>query len=191
MVAVHDNIVVIQVNTNRYYLSPRFYVLDLEKNEVIGHFLTFYHCRRWYECYISPNKKLILIRPDNMTRIVSLPDNCLLENVTMKKSLPEEVRVIPPTLRGHVMCFNSLAGDDMLLLAFHTTIEITNIPTWTTIRSVQNLELPAAIQQIKSSPLGDFVAVRCVQPVHSKEYHVNVIAVLDYHTFNILLKVCY
>ncbi|KAK3106402.1 hypothetical protein FSP39_019252, partial [Pinctada imbricata] len=190
VVAVCDNLVVIQVNTNRYYLSPRFYILDRERGEVVGHFLTFYHCRRWYECYISPNKNVILLRPDNLTRIVSLPDNCLLENVTMETDdVNINVQVIPPTLRSHVLTFNRHLGDHSVLVAFHTNIDVKQIATWETVQSVQNLDLPASIQQIKSSPSGDFIAVRCVQPVHSKEYNVNMVAVLSFHTFNILFKV--
>lgn len=190
VIGYHDNLLVVQINTNRYYLSPRFYLIDLETNEIVGHFLIFYHCRRWYECYISPCKKQILMRPDNLTRIVSLPDNYILENVCLKSAYTNmEVNVVPPTLRAHVICYNSIAGDNLVLVAFHKTLEIRRTDTWEVVRSVQNLDLPTGIQQMKSSPLGDFLALRCVSPVHSKEYSVNVIAVLDFHTFSILMKV--
>lgn len=129
------------------------------------------------------------MRPDNLTRIVSLPDNYILENVCLKSAYTNmEVNVVPPTLRAHVICYNSIAGDNLVLVAFHKTLEIRRTDTWEIVRSVQNLDLPTGIQQMKSSPLGDFVALRCVSPVHSKEYSVNVIAVLDFHTFNVLMK---
>lgn len=192
VVAYFSGLIVVQINTNRYYLSPKFYILDIETSQVVGHFLMFYHCRRWYECYISPNKNRILLRPDSLTRVVALPDNYLLENVCINQntSYPNlSVGSIPPIFRTHVMTFNAIAGDNRIIMAYQKDLEIRSVETWGIIYGVQNLDLPTNIQQMKSSPLGDFLAVRCIHPVHCKEYSVNVIAVLSFYTLDILFKV--
>lgn len=190
IVGFHNDIVVIQITTNRSCLSPQFYILDLSSKKVLGYFVIFYHCRRWYECYISPNKKRIFLRPDSFTRVVALPDNYILENVTLHSSVTNlKVDVIPPIFRAHVLTFNSLAGDDCIVMASGRDIEIRSVISWTVLRQTQNLDLPSSIQQIKSSPLGDFLAIRCVHPVHCKEYSVNVIAIVCFRKLEILLKV--
>lgn len=190
VIGYHDNMAVLQMNTNRYHLSPRFYILDLEYKQVVGHFIVFYHCKRWYECYISPNKQTLLIRPDNLTRIVSLPDNYMIENVSLiQRASNLTIHAIPPTLRGHVIAFNSQAGDNFVLTAFIKEVELRSIGDWNIVRKSGNLQLPASIQQIKSSPMGDFIVVRCVHPLYNKEYRTNVVAVVSYVNFEVLLKI--
>ncbi|KAJ8306930.1 hypothetical protein KUTeg_015014, partial [Tegillarca granosa] len=150
----------------------------------------FWDILRWYECYISPNKKRIFLRPDSFTRVVALPDNYILENVTLHSSVANlKVDVIPPIFRAHVVTFNSLAGDDCIVMASGRDIEIRSVISWTVLRQSQNLDLPSSIQQIKSSPLGDFLAIRCVHPVHCKEYSINLIAIVCFRKLEILLKV--
>lgn len=190
IISYHDTMAVLQMNTNRYHLSPRFYVIDVEAKQVIGHFVVFYHCKRWYECYISPNKRRLLIRPDNLTRYVSLPDNYMIENITLMPQAEKLViMAIPPTLRAHVVTFNSLAGDDFALTAFNKEIELRSVGDWNIVRKSGSLHVPASIQQIKSSPMGDYIVVRCVHPLYNKEYRTNVVAVVSYSNFELLLKI--
>lgn len=190
VVGYHDNMAVVQINTNRYHLSPRFYILDMECKQVIGHFVVFYHCKRWYECYISPNKQQLLIRPDNLTRIVSLPDNYLIENISLlQRGSTLRINAIPPTLRGHVVTFNTQSGDNFILTANFKEIELRSIGDWNVVRKSGTLQLPTSIQQIKSSPMGDFIVVRCVHPVYNKEFRTNVVAVVSYTTLELLLKI--
>lgn len=189
MVGYHDELAVIQIQTNRSYSTSLFYVIDLRTKKVVSHFAILYHGRRWYECYISPNKKRVLLRPDHITRIVVLPDNYIIRNLHTNTNDKLRIETLPSIYRAHVMTFNSLAGDNAMVFASNKDIEIRSLDTWEVLRQTQNLELPADIQQIKSSDLGDFLAVRCVYPVHSKEYSTNIIAVLDYSKFSILFTV--
>lgn len=195
VLAYNSGTLVVQINTNRYHLVPRFYILDLDFNVVLGHFVIFYYARRWYECYISPNRKRILLRPDSPTRIVSLPDNYLIESMHLNPHVPNNamsICVIPPIYRAHVLTFNQIAGDDIVIMATGKDLQICSVDTWQVKRSVENVELPCDIQQIKSSPSGDFLAVRCVNPAHAKDYSVNVIALVSYRTLQVLwtIDVC-
>lgn len=190
IVGYHDTMAVLQINTNRYHLSPRFYILDLENKQVLGHFVVFYHCKRWYECYISPNKHQLLIRPDNLTRIVSLPDNYMIENISLMPHASKlRINAVPPTLRAHVLAFNSQAGDNFVLTAFYKEVELRSIGDWNVVRKSGTFRLPASIQQIKSSPLGDYIVVRCVHPLYNKEYRTNIVAVISYVNFELLLRI--
>jgi hypothetical protein len=37
--------------------------------------------------------------------------------------------------------------------------------------------------------MGDFIVIRCVHPLYNKEYRTNVVAVVSYVNFEVLLKI--
>jgi hypothetical protein len=49
-------------------------------------------------------------------------------------------------------------------------VELRSIGDWNIVRKSGNLQLPASIQQIESSPMGDFIVIRCVHTLYNKEY---------------------
>lgn len=130
------------------------------------------------------------MRLDNLIRIVFLFDNYILENVCLKSVyINMEVNVVLFIFRVYVICYNSIVGDNLVLVVFYKILEIWRMDIWEIVRSVQNLDFFIGIQQMKFSFLGDFVVLRCVLFVYSKEYSVNVIVVFDFYIFNVLMKV--
>lgn len=130
------------------------------------------------------------MRLDNLIRIVFLFDNYILENVCLKSVyINMEVNVVSFIFRVYVICYNSIVGDNLVLVVFYKILEIRRTDIWEIVRSVQNLDFFTGIQQMKFSFLGDFVVFRCVLFVYSKEYSVNVIVVFDFYIFNVLMKV--
>lgn len=130
------------------------------------------------------------MRLDNLIRIVFLFDNYILENVCLKSVyINMEVNVVLFIFRVYVICYNSIVGDNLVLVVFYKILEIWRTDIWEIVRSVQNLDFFTGIQQMKFSFLGDFVVFRCVLFVYSKEYSVNVIVVFDFYIFNVLMKV--
>ena len=191
VVGYHDGVAVVQVNCDRHYSIAKFYILDLVHCTCLGHFLIMYHTRRWYECYISPNKRRIFLRPDHLTRIMVLPDNYIIQNVQIYSSENSDlsVEIVPPMLRTYAVTFNQKLGDDYTIVASHTDIEIRTVTDWSVVRQVSNLNLSANIQQVRSSPLGDFLAIRCIHPIHSREFSTNCIVVLNFPKLEIVVKV--
>ncbi|CAE1166113.1 SOCS6_7 [Acanthosepion pharaonis] len=189
IIGYHDNLAVLQLNPTREDLTAIFYVLDLDRHLSLADFSIAYYLRRWYECYISPLKKRILLRPDHSTRVLVIPDNYLLRKMRVHPSNNITISTVSPTLRAKVLTFNAQAGDNCIIVSWGRCLQVQHIESGESVRSVENLSLPAGIQQIRSSKSGDFLAVRCVQPVHAKEYKVNVVGVLDYRKLEVLMTI--
>jgi hypothetical protein len=167
-------------------VTGKFYILDLARGSCLGHFLVMYRTRRWYEVYISPAKSRILIRPDNYRRIVILPDIYMVQNLTLTRgSGVTSVMAIPPYLQGHVMTFNPLLGEDCVIGALGTRLEVRCCHGDWPVQDFADLDLPADIQQIRCSGTGGFLALRCVHPVHSREYITNIVAIVSFPQVNI------
>ena len=190
VVASRGGTVVLQVNSDRHFVTGKFYILDLHKQTCLGHFLVLYHTRRWYEVYISPSKARILLRPDHLTRIVVHPDIYVIQNLLLSKGAGVlSVSHIPGFLRAHVLAFNPLLGDDALILGLARDIEVRLcLGDWPVREQFSNLNLPADIQQIRTSSSGNFLAVRCVHPVHSREYFTNFVVVLSFPRVSVLMQ---
>ncbi|XP_076456190.1 uncharacterized protein LOC143290541 [Babylonia areolata] len=190
VVACRGNTAVLQVNSDRHFVTGKFYIMDLHKQTCLGHFLVFYHTRRWYEVYISPSKTRILLRPDHLTRIVVHPDIYVIQNLLLCKGASViSVSHIPGFLRAHVLAFNPLLGDDSMILGLARDIEVRScMGDWPVKEQFSNLNLPADIQQIRTSNSGHFLAVRCVHPVHSREYFTNYVVVLSFPQVSVLMQ---
>lgn len=190
VVACRDNMCILQVNSDRHVVTGKFYIMDLHKETCLGHFLVLYHTRRWYEVYISPSKTRILLRPDHLTRIVVHPDIYVIQNLLLCKGASVlSVSHVPGFLRAHVLAFSPLLGDDAVISGQFRDIEVrTCSGDWPVRDQHMNLNLPADIQQIRSSPSGSFLAVRCVHPVHSREYFTNYVVVLSFPQVSVLMQ---
>ncbi|XP_067687616.1 uncharacterized protein [Haliotis asinina] len=191
VVGYRNGLAVVQINCDRHFSIAKFYILDLYQKICVGHFVIMYHTRRWYECYISPNKRRIMLRPDHLTRVVVLPDSYVIQNLTLFVGPSESpvVEAVPPAFRIHAITYNAKLGDDYVILGADQDIEIRRLPDWAMQQYVPNLNISASIHQIRSSPTGDFIAVRCVHPIHSREYSTNFVAVLSYPKLDILMRV--
>ncbi|CAG5132440.1 unnamed protein product, partial [Candidula unifasciata] len=64
VVAYHDNLVVVQVSSDRHAPFAKFYMINLETPTCCGHFIVCNNLRRWYEVYVSPSSTHIVLRPD-------------------------------------------------------------------------------------------------------------------------------
>ncbi|KAK7092440.1 uncharacterized protein [Littorina saxatilis] len=190
IVASRGSMVVLQVNSDRHFVTGKFYIFDLQKQICLGHFLVLYHTRRWYEVYISPSKTRILLRPDHLTRIVVHPDIYVIQNLFLCKAAGMmSVSHIPGFLRAHAMTFNPILGDDAMILGLARDIEVRCcFGDWPVKQQFSNLNLPADIQQIRASSTGNFIAVRCVHPVHSREYFTNYVVVLSFPQVSVLMQ---
>ncbi|XP_046331434.2 uncharacterized protein LOC124114746 [Haliotis rufescens] len=191
VVGYRNGLAVVQINCDRHFTIAKFYILDLFQKTCVGHFVVMYHTRRWYECYISPNKRRIMLRPDHLTRVVVLPDSYVIQNLTLFVGPSESpvVAAIPPAFRTHALTYNTKLGDDFVILGADQDIEIRKLPDWSLEKHVPNLNISASIHQIRSSPTGDFIAIRYVHPIHSREYSTNFVAVLSYPKLDIVMRV--
>ncbi|CAI9722248.1 XP_036357614.1uncharacterized protein LOC115210406 [Octopus vulgaris] len=189
IISYHDNLAVLQLNPSREDLMAVFYVLDLTHQLALADFSIAYYLRRWYECYISPKKKRILLRPDHTTRVLVMPDNYFLRKMRVHPSNDVTISTVSPSLRAKVLTFNAQAGDNCIVVSWCRCIQVQHIESGEIVKSVEGLLLRAGIQQIRSSQSGDFLAVRCVHPVHTKEYKVNVVGVIDYHKLELLMTI--
>lgn len=189
VVAARGDMAVMQVNSDRHFVTGKFYILDLAKGSCLGHFLVT-STRRWYEVYISPTKSRIMLRPDHLTRTIVLPDFYVIRNLSLcKGSGIVSVSNIPGSLRAHVLAFNPLLGEDAMILGLGQDIEVRScLGDWPVREQFTGLNLPADIQQIRSSSTGNFVAVRCVHPVHSREYFTNFVVILSYPQISVLMQ---
>ncbi|PVD37276.1 hypothetical protein C0Q70_04273 [Pomacea canaliculata] len=190
IVACYGNMAVMQVNSDRHFVTGKFYILDLHKQICLGYFLVLYHTRRWYEVYISPSKICILLRPDHLTRIVVHPDIYVIQNVHVFEGAGLlRISHIPSFLRAHSLAFNPILGDGAMILGLGRDIEVRSCHgDWPILQQHSNLNLPADIQQIRTSAHGNFLAVRCVHPVHSREYLTNYVVVLSFPQISVLMQ---
>ncbi len=177
-----DNLAVIQFLNRRQCYVPEFYFIDLEKKQLLGKFSTKDSELLWYECFISPDKSRILLRPDMSTQSWTTSD-------TIKVHTVNSLQVI--TMRkfadsgGHALAFDNRHGNRYLFRAKEKDIQLFDLNTMDVVQSAKNLPIPCPIKQLKSSPSGEYIVTRCVFPVYSMEYHTNVIAMfgadnLDY-----------
>lgn len=77
------------------------------------------------------------MRLDNLIRIVFLFDNYILENVCLKSVyINMEVNVVLFIFRVYVICYNSIVGDNLVLVVFYKILEIWRTDIWEIVRSV-------------------------------------------------------
>ncbi|XP_064594924.1 uncharacterized protein LOC135461662 [Liolophura sinensis] len=189
IIGFHDGLAILQVIFDRNLQTPIFYILDLEARKCVGHFKIDYIRRQWFECYISPGKRRILLRPDHLTRILQAGSSYEPDMVTLDPGLDINVQDVDPQFRRRALTFNPNLGDDDVIFANGRVIQFYSLESKEVWKNEGPYELPASMQQIRSSRSGDYLAARCVSPVHSKEYDINVVVIFDFVKLNLLLKI--
>ncbi|BFZ22286.1 hypothetical protein BsWGS_25325 [Bradybaena similaris] len=187
VVAYHDSLVVVQVSSDRHAPFAKFYIINLDTHTCSGNFIVCNNLRRWYEVYMSPNSTHIVLRPDvryHFQAAVSYH----IQNV--KSCLPKSevcVKKIPSFLVHHSITFNSQLGDEHVISAGYRHIQVYKLEDWS-VTSQHNLMIQhASIQQIRSSPSGDYLAIRYMFAATGCQY--NKILVLHYPQFTKVLQV--
>lgn len=180
LIGCRGNLAIVQVLGLRRCYVPEFYFVDLETQKCIAKFHSKDVELMWHECCISPDKSRVILRPDVT---FSVMDN-------MKFHTLNAVQVI--TMRtfggsnGHVMVFDNRHGHRYLFRARDQDIQLFDFETMSIIQSGKDLSLPAGIRQIKSSPSGDYLAVRCLYPAFARKYITNTIAIIAASTLSVL-----
>ena len=186
VVGCHGSLAVVQVLDRKECYVPEFYFIDLQRGISLGKFATKDSELLWYECYISPDKSCVLLRPDMNTQTWTTLD-------TIKTHTVNKIQVI--TMRkfadsgGHVLTFDNRHGHRYLFRAKDKDVQLFDFAKMEVVQSAKCLALPAGIRQIKSCPSGEFLAVRCAYPSYSMEFQTNTVAILQAETINILFTV--
>ena len=184
VIGCHGNLAVVQVLDRKHCYVPEFYFVNLEEEKCVAKFHTKDSELMWYECYISPDLSRVILRANVNTYavndLVKFHNLHALQVITMKKFADSG---------GHAIAFDNRHGHQYLFRAKDKDVQLFDFEAMDVIQSSRNLPLPAAIKQIKSSPSGDYVAVRCLHPAFSMEYQINVIGVLDAATLGLLLRI--
>ena len=187
IVGCHDNLAVIQSLDRKECYVPEFFFVDLATNTCIGKFATKDCELQWYECYISPDKSRIILRPDVST-IAWTASDCVKTH-TFGDMQVMVMRKFPDS-GGYVITFDNRHGNGYLFRAKEKTIQLFDLDELEVIQNSPTLTaLPAPIRQIKCSPSGEFLAVRCTFPTYSMEYETNVVGIISTNNLDCLFYV--
>ncbi|GFR79998.1 hypothetical protein ElyMa_004036300 [Elysia marginata] len=152
-----------------------------------GHFVINHGTRRWYEVYISPSTSCLLLRPDVRYQYQAAPA-FTVQSVTWYPPLENiNVKAIPSTLAQHRFTFNAKLGDGHIIAAAYRSVLVLKLEDWSVAVS-RNLMLNfSMVRQIRSSPSGDYLAIRYTFP--SDGCSVNNILILHYPQFTKAMQV--
>ncbi|ELT89939.1 hypothetical protein CAPTEDRAFT_186468 [Capitella teleta] len=184
VIGCRGNVAVAQVLDRVHSYVPEFYILDLSSGKCMGKFASQDAVLMWYECYISPDLSTIILRPDKNTYEWSGKESYQKHKVynstviTMRKF---------PDSGGHALCFDNRHPNRFIFRAKGKIVECYDLEEMLVSQSSHDLSLPAPIRQIKVSPSGLYVAVRCTYPMYSLEYSINCISVLPSHNLSCVL----
>ncbi|XP_059140160.1 uncharacterized protein LOC131928227 [Physella acuta] len=188
VVAYHDGSIIVQVNSARHPSFSKFYVINLELQMCTCYFILYTSISRWFEAYVSPSWTNIVLRPDMRYHFHT---NVNYNVQVMKCSSPKQqmisVHKSANFLPHHSLTYNSQLGDDHIIAAKHRSIQIYVTETWS---ATEQHILPianASIQQIRSSPSGEYIAVRYTYPADGCCF--NRILILHYPQFSHVIQV--
>lgn len=186
VVGCHGNLAVVQVLDRKSCFVPEFYFIDTQRQISLGKFASKDSELLWYECYISPDKSCILLRPDVNTHVWSPGD--FIKTHTVNKIRVMIMRKFADS-GGHLLTFDNRHGNRYIFRAKDKDIQLFDLHKMDVVQSNKGLALPASIRQIKSSPSGGFLAVRCAYPSYSMEFQTNTVVVILAETIGILFSV--
>ncbi|XP_005094464.1 uncharacterized protein LOC101857239 [Aplysia californica] len=187
VVAYHKGYIIVQVNTERFIPFSKFYVIDMDQQVCSGHFVIANNVRRWYEVHMSPSTSHIVLRPDVRYHFQAII-NYEVQNIKCYPPMSDiTISKIPTYLPNCSITYNALLGDEHVIAAGQRIIQVYKTDDWSVV-SVHNLMIPHAhIHQIRSSPSGDFLAVRYTYPADG--CHFNRILILHYPSFTKAMRV--
>ena len=186
VVGCKGNLAIVQVVHGNFCFVPQFYFIDMQRQISLGKFASELSEPIWYECYISPDKSCILLRP-KVNGQIHRPDE-IIKTLTVNKIMIMIMRDFPDS-GGHVLTFDNRHGHRFMFRAKDKDIELFDFEKMCVVKSNKDMELPTSIRQIKSSPSGAFLAVRCADTLFINESHINTVVVLIVETLDILFSV--
>ena len=189
VIGCRDNLSVVQILDKTGNYIPEFYVIDMNKKLCVGKYPCPVSELVWHECYISPDLTQIILRPD--FTICGIAPLETLSKVTVKYqdfNITYLTR-FPDKSRCDIVCFDNRHQKDVIWRGADRTLILYDITEDKILKTSGMLALQAPIKQIKPSPSGEILAIRCVYPIYSLEYQVNVIYVLSAADFHLLLTI--
>ncbi|GFO19758.1 hypothetical protein PoB_004626300 [Plakobranchus ocellatus] len=187
VVAYHDKFMVVQVNSDQHRPFAKMYLVDLELKTCQGHFVVCHGLRRWYEVYISPSSSCLLLRPDVRYQFQAAPAFSVQNTTWYPPQDDISVRGIPSTLAQHRFTFNARLGDGHVIAAAHRNIVVFKIQDWSVAASHSLMVQFAIVRQIRSSPTGDYLAIRYTFPADGCSF--NHILILHYPDFTKAMQI--
>ena len=186
VIGCRGNLAVVQVLDSNFCFVPQFYFIDMQRQISLGKFATEFNEPIWYECYISPDKSSIVLRPEVNGSMYRL--NEIVKAHTINNIIIMIMRDFPDS-GGHVLTFDNRHGHRFMFRAKDKDIELFDFEKMCVVKSNKDMELPTSIRQIKSSPSGAFLAVRCAYPFFVFDFSTNTVVVLLVETLDILFSV--
>lgn len=187
VVAYHKGTIVVQVNTHRTVPYTKFYIIDMEAGVCTGHFIVANNFYPQFEVHISPSASHIVLRPDAQYMYQVFSGYNIQSGAYFPPCQALILKKIPENLFDHSIVYNALLGDEHILVAHAAKIKTYRTSNWT-VESTHNIGIrDALIHQIRSSPSGNFLAVRFTFP--GDGYHYNHILVCHYPQFSIIMQV--
>ncbi|KAK3761464.1 hypothetical protein RRG08_045691 [Elysia crispata] len=187
VVAYHDKFMVVQVNCDQHRLFAKMYMINLELKTCQGHFVVCHGMRRWYEVYISPSSACLLLRPDVRYQFQAAPA-FTVQNITWYPPQDDiSVKGIPSTLAQHRFTFNAKLGDGHVIAAAHRNILVFKLEDWSVVANHSLMVHFAIVRQVRSSPTGDYLAIRYTFPADGCSF--NHILILHYPEFTKAMQV--
>ena len=185
VVGCHENLLVVQTLNRKQCYVPEFYFIDLASRSCIGKFSRKDCELQWYECYISPDKTRIILRPDVSASVWT-------SNDLVKTHAFHDMQIVMlrrfPDSGGFIITFDNRHGNGFLFRAKEKVVQLFDLDDLEVAQVSGSLNLPAAIRQMKCSASGQFLSVRCAYPAYSMEYSVNTIAVISTDKLDLLFQ---
>ncbi|KAH9524409.1 hypothetical protein Btru_054459 [Bulinus truncatus] len=178
VVAYHDGCALIQVNSDRHPPFTKFFFINLEHRICSGQFILYSSLRRWYEVYISPNSTHIVLRPDVRYHFQANINYHIQLNKCYPPKKPVTINKIQVYLAHHSLTYNNKLGDEHIIAAGDRDVKIFRTEDWSITSQKILFDFNASIQQIRSSPTGDYLAARYTYLADGSNY--NCIIILSY-----------
>ena len=179
VIGCRRNLVIAQSLDRKECQIPEFFLLDIEKCVFLEKFShKDIDDMAWHECYISPDLTRIVLRPesstpmpwDQVTQGSERRYNAGSHEIIFLKKFQDPFR--------NILTFDNRHPNQFFFRAREKDLYLLDLNTMETVSSVKGIAVPAPIRQLKSSPSGEFLALRCVYPVLSMEYQINKVAIV-------------
>ena len=195
VIAVRDNLAVVQILNRQEFYYPELYFIDINERTCLGKFSDKIMELLWFESYISPDKTRVVVRPDVYTfsHMHNGPQAVRRNKPSTTKKQYDKLEVIFllkfPQYGVHVLCFDNRFPNRYIFCGKDKKIYWYDLDNEKFEKQTEDLDLIAPVRQIKSSPSGDLLVIRCVYPIYSMHYQRNGIHVLSAATMQILFTV--
>ncbi|KAK6970813.1 hypothetical protein BgiMline_026503 [Biomphalaria glabrata] len=187
VVAYHDGSALIQINSDRHPPFTKFFIINLEQRACCGQFILYSSLRRWFEVYISPSSTHIVLRPDVRYHFQANINYHIQFNKCYSDGQPLVISKVQVFLAHHSLTYNTKLGDEHIIAAGDRAVKIYRTEDWSMTAQHSIFSFNASIQQIRSSPTGDYLAARYNYLADGCNY--NCIVILSYPDFQKIFQV--